>query len=98
MILTGPLRVNSLELIDPALIILFLLPVLAECKQLGLEEENLMGKPRRRRRRNQRSLENYAKDKTTSSAISNGVIEDSIEGPPQKRYMVDCSEDKCDKL
>ncbi|CAB4005296.1 Hypothetical predicted protein [Paramuricea clavata] len=71
--------------------------VLAECKQLGLEEENLMGKPRRRRRRNQIPLGSCAKDITTSSEISNGVIEDSIEDPPEKRYMVDCSEDKCDK-
>ena len=77
--------------------IFFVFLVLAECKQLGLEEENLMAKPRRRRRRNQTSLQNCAKDEITSGEISNSVTDDSNEDPPQKRHMVNDFEDKCEK-
>ena len=67
--------------------------VLAECKHLGLEEE-YFGKVRRKRRRNQTSLENCVKDKTTSNEILNGTTVDSYVDPLQKRHMVDSFEDK----
>lgn len=40
--------------------------MLAECKQLGLEEENLMIKPRRRRRRHERASEICDQGKITT--------------------------------